>query len=405
MVANSTRARHRNTTPNGIDHANAFVPGPRATRSGAGGALDGLRFAAKDLIDVAGHVTGCGNPDWARTHRPARRDAWCVARMLSAGAQLVGKTITDELAFSLEGDNAHHGTPTNPRAPDRLPGGSSSGSAAAVAAGLADVALGTDTGGSVRVPAAFCGLYGFRPSHGRIPLAGVMPLAPSYDTVGWFASDFRRLSRVAAVLLDEPVPRPRGLPPLLLPTDAWRLADRRASAVLRPIADAWDAQPMRLFDRSMLDLHACYRVVQGYEIWRRHKAWIERVRPRFGPTIAPRFADAATINAIDYAAMRRSRRHLATSVRKAIASGALLVIPTAPGIALPRDPSAAALTRFYPRALALNAIAGHAGLPQVSLPVAELDGCPLGLSLIGAAGDDTRLLAAAGSLARRLKLP
>jgi len=384
---------------------NAFVAGARATRTSRGGALAGLRFAVKDLIDVAGHVTGCGNPDWTRTHRRARRDAWCVARLDAAGASLVGKTITDEMAFSLEGDNAHHGTPINPRAPNRLAGGSSSGSAAAVAAGLADVALGTDTGGSVRVPAAFCGVFGFRPSHGRVPMAGVMPLAPTYDTVGWLAPDIDRMNRVSAVLLDEAVPRLLDLPPLLLPTDAWRLADRAADAVLRPIADALDAMPVHLFDRPIHDLHACYRVVQGYEIWRRHGGWIERARPRFGSAIASRFADAATINTTDYTAMRRLRLHLASSARKATESGALLIIPTAPGIALPRNASTAVLNHFYPRALALNAIAGHAGLPQVTLPVAEFNGCPLGLSLVGAAGDDTRLLAAARLLARRLTLP
>ena len=151
---------------------------------------DGLTFAVKDLIDVAGMRTGGGNPDVARadSNRPrARRRRW--NRRLRAGATLIGKTITDELAFSLEGRNVHYGSPINPACPDRLPGGSSSGSAVAVAAGLADFALGTDTGGSVRVPANFVGVFGFRPSHGAISLDGVVPFAPSYDTIGWFARD------------------------------------------------------------------------------------------------------------------------------------------------------------------------------------------------------------------------
>jgi Asp-tRNAAsn/Glu-tRNAGln amidotransferase A subunit and related amidases len=166
-------------------------------------AAAGLRFAAKDIYDVAGHVTGCGNPDWLATHPPATAHAAAVERLLAAGADLIGKTITDELAYSLNGQNFHYGTPVNSNAPGRIPCGSSSGSAAAVAGAAADFALGSDTGGSVRVPAAVCGIYGIRPSHGRVAIDGVMPLAASFDTVGWFARDARVLARVGGPLLGE----------------------------------------------------------------------------------------------------------------------------------------------------------------------------------------------------------
>src|SRR3954453_5635889 len=165
------------------------------------GPLRGLRFAVKDLIDVAGHRTGCGNPTWLATHPPASVSAVCVEQLLAAGAQCEGKTITDELAFSLLGENHHYGTPLNPAAPDRVPGGSSSGSASAVACGLVDFAIGTDTGGSVRVPASNCGIWGWRPSHGLISVAGVMPFAPTLDTVGVFTRSAELLQRIAAVLL------------------------------------------------------------------------------------------------------------------------------------------------------------------------------------------------------------
>ena len=155
------------------DDINAFVPGPRIHIEGRpGGPLSGLTFAAKDLFDVAGHPTGGGNPDWARSNPVPTRHAWAVQRLLDAGATLIGKTITDEVSLGIVGENAFYGTPVNPRAPGRVPGGSSSGSAAAVAAGLCDTALGTDTGGSVRVPASFCGLYGIRPTHGRLDCLG-----------------------------------------------------------------------------------------------------------------------------------------------------------------------------------------------------------------------------------------
>src|ERR1700739_825163 len=188
------------------DDINAFVPGPRLHIEGrAGGPLTGLTFAAKDLFDVAGHPTGGGNPDWARATPIPTRHAWAVQRLLDAGAKLIGKTITDEVSLGIVGEHALYGTPINPRAPDRVPGGSSSGSAAAVAAGLCDTALGTDTGGSVRVPASFCGLYGIRPTHGRLPVTGMMPQAPSSDTTGWFTRDSETFAKVSSVLLGESV--------------------------------------------------------------------------------------------------------------------------------------------------------------------------------------------------------
>src|SRR6202034_2331735 len=203
------------------DPLGAFVPGVDVRLSGRpGGPLDGLTFAAKDLFDVQGFVTGCGNPDWAATHTAAERSAATVEALLDAGATLVGKTITDEISLGLLGVNRFYGTPLNPRAPDRVPGGSSSGSASAVAGRACDVALGTDSGGSVRVPASFCGLFGLRPTHGRLDLSGMLPQAPSSDTTGWFARDAETFARVSSVLLREApsVPLPHRL---LIAVDAF----------------------------------------------------------------------------------------------------------------------------------------------------------------------------------------
>src|SRR6201998_4296834 len=188
------------------DDINAFVPGPRVHIEGRpGGPLSGLTFAAKDLFDVAGFPTGGGNPDWARSNPVPTRHALAGQLLLDAGATLVGKTITDEVSLGIVGENAFYGTPVNSRAPDRVPGGSSSGSAAAVAAGLCDTALGTDTGGSVRVRSSFCGLFGIRPTHGRLDLTGMLPQAPSSDTTGWFARDATTFAKVSSVLLGEAV--------------------------------------------------------------------------------------------------------------------------------------------------------------------------------------------------------
>ena len=190
------------------NYAGAWVPHGRFVVAGAAeGELRGLRFAAKDVFDVAGHPTGAGNPAWLATHAPAQKTNPLITTLLAAGATLVGKTVTDELAYSIHGDNIHYGTPLNTRAPDRVPGGSSSGSVAAVAAGLCDFALGTDTGGSTRVPASYCGVWGLRTTHGLLSHEAMVPLQPAFDTATWFAQDADVFERVGHVLLQQPQPK------------------------------------------------------------------------------------------------------------------------------------------------------------------------------------------------------
>lgn len=370
----------------------AFVPGPRVTLPPTGtGRLSGLDFTVKDLIDVAGHVTGGGNPDWLRTHAAAARSAPAVEKLLAAGAALSGKTITDELAFSLEGVNAHYGTPLNAACPDRIPGGSSSGSASTVAAGLVDFALGTDTGGSVRVPASFCGLFGFRPSHDAISLTGVIPFSPSYDTIGWFARDMATLASVGDVLLPGAAPSP--IRKLILVRDAFALADPKVAATLHEASDALGiGEEISVFDGKESDWLACYRVLQGVEIWRALGPWIAATSPAFGSAIAPRFADVATITEADVAHFLPRRAEFAGRIRNHLADGVGLVIPTGPCIALRKDASDEEIGAFYPRALTLTSIAGHAGLPQLTLPAGQVDGCPVGLSIVAGANNDRALL-------------
>jgi amidase len=370
----------------------AFIPGPRCVRAPtASGSLDGLTFAVKDLIDVAGTPTGGGNPDWLKAQSPAARSAPAVEALLAAGASLAGKTVTDELAFSLEGVNAHHGTPVNPACPDRIPGGSSSGSAVAVAAGLVDFAIGTDTGGSVRVPASFVGVCGFRPTHDAISLAGVVPFAPSYDTVGWFARDAAMLSRVGGVLLPKASPKP--IHRFRLVRDAVALADASVATALRLACASFDiADEISLFAGQERQWLETYRVLQGAEIWTELGPWISSAKPRFGDKIAPRFVDAASITAADVARYRPIRVLIARRVREALGDGIGLLIPTAPCIALRLDAGEDEIGNFYRNALTLTSIAGHAGIPQISLPAGKVGGCPVGLSVLASPGHDRALL-------------
>ena len=378
------------------DDFGAFVPGQRAILPPTGsGSLDGLTFAVKDLIDVAGVRTGGGNPDWLVSQAIAINSAPAVHALFAAGATLRGKTITDELAFSLEGVNAHYGTPINPACPDRIPGGSSSGSAVAVAAGLVDVALGTDTGGSVRVPSSFTGVFGFRPTHGAVSLEGVVPFAPSYDTIGWFARDADRLARVGATLLPPSSPPP--ITSFVIVRDAFALADDDvAQLLLARCKRLGVTEDIILFNRRESEWLECYRVLQGAEIWRNLGPWIETTRPAFGDTIARRFADAATITAADVTRYIDTRAAIAARIDAILSRSIALVMPTAPCIAPRQDGSGFDAGDFYRRALVLTSVAGHSGAPQVSLPAGRVDGCPVGLSILAGRGYDHALLALAG---------
>ncbi|MFT4103609.1 MAG: amidase [Burkholderiaceae bacterium] len=391
------------------DPVHAFVPYPDAPVPRAGrGPLVELSFGVKDLYDVAGYPTGGGSPFVLAMSGIKRGTAPAVQALLDAGARFVGKTVTDELAFSMNGSNAHFGAPINGAAPLRITGGSSSGSASAVSAGLCDFALGTDTGGSVRAPANHCGLYGIRPTHGRIGLAGVMDLAPSLDTCGWFARDARTFERVGAVLLGddtEPLPaRPR----LLRPTDVWALATPAAVEALRPVlarvcaALDTDAEEVTAALESFEAMYWHFRHIQAREAWLTDGPLIERFAPPLGPGVAERFEWSRKVSDRQVAAARGFRARFRTHLAALLGSDGVLVMPTMPDIAPLRNESEAALDEYRNQAIRMLCMAGLSGFPQISLPLAEREDAPLGLSLLGPAGSDRSLLALARRLAERL---
>ncbi len=369
-------------------HTHVALPGAES------GPLAGLTFGLKDIYDVAGYRTGFGNPDWLNTHAPATRTASVVTRLLAAGAHMVGKTHTEEMAFSLTGENAHYGTPINPTARDRVPGGSSSGSASAVAGGLVDFAIGSDTGGSVRAPASFCGIYGIRPTHGRIPLDGVCPLAPVFDTCGWFARDAELLARIGRELLGG-----HAAPPgrLLIAQDAFAHAVPDAALALAPAVARVSAllgapTSITLAYEGLSRWLDVFRVLQFGDIWRAHGEWVTRVHPSFGPQIAARFDAVAMTDAAEVAEMRTRRVTIQERLHTLLADNAVLLMPTVPDIAPRLRATAAATVAIRTQALGLLCVAGLGGLPQVNLPFATRDGCPLGLSLLAAPGNDEMLL-------------
>ncbi|MBT5523618.1 MAG: amidase [Rhodospirillaceae bacterium] len=367
------------------------------------GSLSGLSFATKDLYDIAGHVTGAGSPDWLASHVPAELTASSVAKLLAAGAHMVAKAQTDEMAFSITGQNAHYGTPVNVNAPGRIPGGSSSGSAAAVAGGLVDFALGSDTGGSVRMPAGFCGIHGIRTTQDRIPVDGIHPLAPCFDTVGWFTRNGDMMQKVGQVLLPD---YDLGAAPktLYVARDCFDLLPNDAAAVLAAAVEQIAGQ---FPERSEVSISPHgpdkwmphFRTLQMADIWRTHGDWIEQTKPDFGPGVVDRFAMSATITDAMVAESSVVRDQVRQRLDDLLGADGILCLPTAPGIAPLCETPESALDDFRWRSMGLTCVAGLSGCPQINLPLSSLDGCPLGLGLIAGRGRDEALLRLAAMIA------
>jgi len=387
------------------DPARAFMPYPPVpVRHAETGPLSGLTFAAKDLFDVAGYPTSAGSPHLLAMSGVKTRTAPIVQRLLDAGARFVGKTITDELAFSMSGKNAHFGTPVNGGAPDRIPGGSSSGSAAAVSNGLCDFALGTDTGGSVRAPANHCGLFGIRPTHGRVSLELCHDLAPSFDTCGYFTRTAAAFERVGEVMLGaDPAPLPER-PRLMLAADAFAMLDSDVRTVLAPWVQRienllGEAAVVETATEGFEALYWAFRYLQSREAWDVDGAMIERYRPPLGPGVADRFAFAQTVTDSQVAESKTIRERFQVRFEKLIGSDGLLVLPTMPDIAPLLSESDDALNDYRNHALKLLCLSGLSGFPQISIPVATRLGAPLGLSILGPAGSDLSMVRLAARIA------
>ncbi|XP_021817545.1 amidase 1 [Prunus avium] len=385
--------------------------------------LSGLTFAVKDIFDVAGYVTGFGNPDWARTHPASESTAQAVSAILRGGATCNGKTVMDEMAYSINGENKHYGTPINPCAPDRVPGGSSSGSAVVVGGDLADFSLGTDTGGSVRVPASYCGIFGFRPSHGVISTSGVIPMAQSFDTVGWFARNPAILNRVGRVLLQLSDMNPVGPTQLIIADDCFQLSSIPSNRVKQVLVDSVEklfgghvikhanlgdvvkdkVPSLNCFlDKgnagqeynipSLAALSSAMRLLQRYEFKNNHGEWVSTVRPDLGPGIAERVWEAVRTTDENVDVCHFVKNEFRAALTDLLGDFGVLAIPTVPGAPpkLQTDPTT--LETFRARAFSLLSIAGVSGFCQVSIPLGLHDDLPVSVSLLAKHGLDGLLL-------------
>lgn len=368
------------------------------------GKLDGLSFAVKDNIDIKDQVTGYGSPGWKDTHYKPVCHAICLEQLLCEGGTLKGKTKSDELAYSLLGINSFYGTPLNPNAPDRVPGGSSSGSASAVASGFVDFALGTDTGGSVRVPASNCGVWGYRPTHGAISMAGVLTLASSFDTVGVMAQNGKILEKVMQVLLSEGIFRGRDIPNIYFLEDCFQVTDPSILEAVQPFIDGLKndlkAENTSFSEitgkkQSLEDLFLLLGSNLSTEIWNMFGSWVKNEKPELSFGV-----ERSLSNYAESASREKIQKNLVNQglfkrdLNQFIQGGHVLCFPTTIDLAPIYDKIT---TEFFngdyiPRTMSINAISSLSGSPQITIPLKTLNGVPVGLSFLAEKGQDMMLI-------------
>ena len=394
--------------------------GPKDWQARQQGVLAGMRLAVKDLFSVAGHKNGAGNAEWFRQADKANETSISVQKLMAQACQFVGFTHTDELAYSLEGNNHHYGAAENPKLAGYSCGGSSMGSAAAVAANLADIGLGTDTGGSIRVPASYCGLYGIRPSHGVINDQGLLPLAPAFDTTGWLTNSADLLAKVGDALLPkQPVYKVEQLlvcEPLfdLIEPNLANALSNKLDEIAPNFAKVSPFKIAGIADKGLLnELADAFRILQGREIARTHKQWLKSLSPNysahFAPAISARFEMALALTDSEEKQAKQVQQRW-QKVMQQLSPTSALFLPTTPTIA---PKLGADTSTLRAKILTLTAIAGLCGAAQVHIPdISVIISCdqqgeqqgeqqdklqdelvaPYGYSLLMAANNDRTLL-------------
>ncbi|CAL5371941.1 unnamed protein product [Camellia sinensis] len=399
-----------------------LLPPPQPAPPKAPHPLTGLSFSVSDLFDIDGFVTGFGNPDWARTHEAASQTSPVLSALIEGGATCIGKTVVDEMAYSISGENKHYGTPTNAAAPARIPGGSSSGGAVAVAANLVDFSLGIDTDGGVRVPAGYCGVIGFRPSHGALSHIGIIPVSSSFDTVGWFAKDPNILRRVGHVLLQVPFAVQRNPRNIIIADDYFQMlkisADRVTQVVIKSTEKLFGRQVLRhenlgdYFDAKVPSLKAFYgkksngevksssirslanamQLIKRHEFKHNHEEWISSAKPTLDPVIRAQIHESLEIEDKEIESCHTIRNEMRMALNPLLKDDGILVIPTnadpPPKLGHREILSEDRLSRAF----SLLSLASMSGCCQVTVPLGFYDKCPVSVSLVARHGGDRFLL-------------
>lgn len=376
------------------------------------GSLGDLTFAVKDNIDIAGHKTSYGSLSWKDKHDAPSYNALCIDQLLEAGATCLGKTVSDEFTYSLDGENYFFGTPINPTVPDRIPCGSSSGSASAVACGLVDFSIGTDSAGSIRVPASLCGIYAMRPTMHRISEAGVLPFVPSTSTVGALASDLNTLGKVMETLLRSENAAPEKMQNIYLLEDAFAISDPKIAKAIKGNIDALSSrcdaniisitltdivkEPMTL-DKLNTD---ALRPLQTFEFLNTVGNWIENESPDLSPFFAMKYETVRKFDRKEVNDALMLCEKMFNRITSFFQKGDLILFPTVPTIAPLKGAFEHMETAmdFYDRTMAITAFSGVARLPEITIPVTKVDNAPVGLSIASGFYQDEFLISAVKQL-------
>jgi amidase len=378
-----------------IDSINAFTQLiPPATLKTQNEYLLGYSFAVKDVFDIKGFRTQAGNPDYFSQTSVASTTAPAVSILQEAGASLIGKTQTDELGGSLFGLNEHYGSPLNSHSPNRVPGGSSSGSAAAVAGNLVDFALGADTSGSVRAPASFCGIYGLRPTFGQIPTIGILPISPYLDTVGIFGQHPDVISQVLNVYGIKEQGEIKRLK--IIPSLVSSLQDSLKNPFLEKLKNikqlTSSSTDFIIEEETLMRWSSVIRTIAMYGLWQVHKGWILNSNPTFGEIINDRLKMASSISYEDYTQALTRQKEIRIFMEDNLESGDVIVFPMVHDIPPLLSSSIAQLKEFALKASRHTCIAALSGFPEITVPLRNIkeNGC-LGMSFLGRAGEDASL--------------
>ena len=358
------------------------------------GLLSNLNFVLKDMCDVKNFKTSCGNPDLFKKCDFANDYAPFLKDLLNEGPVLKGITVCDEFFYSLIGENGHYGTPTNLNAPSCVPGGSSSGSAAALTTDLYDFSIGSDTGGSVRIPASFCGLIGMRPTHNRINTKGVYPMAPSFDTVGWFANNPEIFQKVGNVLLNNIERSNVDFKQYVVAEDLLELCDAEVQSNFNNYINVNipNINKTRLSTNTKAIIADNFRILQGAEVKANIIPWIEKNKPNISPEIRSRIDMASKITDIEVNRALIFRKTLIDEIKKSLPEGTIAVFPTSPFSAPKSGQDDESLGSFRKRLMELTSIAGMTSRPQITIPRLKDKSGPVGISLLGWKYSDEILL-------------
>lgn len=374
------------------------------------GALQHHRVAVKDVYDVAGLPTSYGCPKWLDVF-PSNAECTAppVKALLTGGASFVGKAQLDELASSLQGENVHYGTPYNAAAPGRVPGGSSSGSASAVITGTADIGLGSDTAGSVRIPSSFCNIFGLRATHGSVSLENARALAPSFDAAGWMARSAHCLLAAGEAIFATEAPASHGFNHFLIADDAFNVADTSVQDAFGPVIQSIEQVFPSTAHAHIADSTGglpvwrdAFRKLQPYEVWQTLGWFVEQYNPTLGPSIQDRM-DAARAATAEQAAEGANLRHKVTqALERQLGESTAIIVPSAPGPPTECNIAETEIADFRGRELLLTAGASLSGLPQVSIPLVRVPHGPVGLGIIGPRNSDLALIRLAEEIANKV---